>query len=256
MSHESDAFQAMGAALPTSAAQVSTIMDMGVQYGKGYFREHQGKFVSGFLSPIESFRPYFFINDAYLRHKLTILVFPFRHTFTRKTASDAAEGVDSDNTLPVSDTAAPDLYIPIVSLCTLGLLRSFRSLADTSCPPEAIFTNLTAYWVVWGIQTLFLKTATLLSSIPIAVAWLDVISWTGYIHIPLILTAMSDIASQHRWEVSLVVSMYICTAWAYFFYRTLENMFCYTKRSVVALYLLTALQIVIFYSLRARFFVV
>ena len=241
----------------TSGVPVSTIMNIGMQYGKGYINENQTKITSSFLAPLEHLRPYFFVNDAYVREKLKRLVFPFRSDFNRKQADEIAEQFGCSDALPVSDACAPDLFIPIFAVATLAVLQCFHSIVREPSPPEMVFAHLSRYCVLWAIEVVLVKASTGMASIPIPVPWLNIAAWCGYIHFPLVLTVLFDIlCGPSQWRVSLAVSTYLCASWMYFFYRTIECTFCYTKRSQLSLYILTALQVGIFYWLRVRFFYV
>ena len=241
--------------LGPDAVHASTIMNIGMQYGKGYISENQTRLTSSILAPLENLRPYFFINDAYVRAKALRIVFPYRADFNRQPADEVAASFDCEDALPVSDASAPDLYIPIMSVVTLAVFQCFYSIIKEPTPPEMVFANISRYCVLWAIETALIKTAVASSAIPISIPWLSAASWCGYIHFPLIAVALIDtILGAAQWRIALAISTFFCASWMFFFYKTLENSFCYTKRSQVSLYALTLLQFILFYWSRARFF--
>eukprot|EP00759_Apiculatamorpha_spiralis_P014514 PhF_6_TR21149/c1_g3_i1/m.30439 len=70
-------------------ASSSMLMDVGLRYGENLLQRSQ--VTSTFLAPIESMKPYFHVDNAYVGKKIGVLLVPFGRNFSRRKV-----GLDDD----------------------------------------------------------------------------------------------------------------------------------------------------------------
>mmetsp|Transcript_20482 Transcript_20482/g.30652 ORF Transcript_20482/g.30652 Transcript_20482/m.30652 type:complete len:345 (+) Transcript_20482:86-1120(+) len=108
---------------------------------------------------ISSLKVYFAVDNYYVLKKLRVILFPFRHEWSRR--YDAPGGIGSGGMGPPSDHAlfkppredvnAPDLYIPTMAFITYIILFAYALGVDNRFTPEVV--SLTASWTLIALFT-------------------------------------------------------------------------------------------------------
>eukprot|EP00470_Lotharella_oceanica_P012371 CAMPEP_0170194248 /NCGR_PEP_ID=MMETSP0040_2-20121228/58805_1 /TAXON_ID=641309 /ORGANISM="Lotharella oceanica, Strain CCMP622" /LENGTH=301 /DNA_ID=CAMNT_0010443123 /DNA_START=11 /DNA_END=917 /DNA_ORIENTATION=- len=112
---------------------------------------------------ISSLKVYFAVDNAYVLHKIRLILCPFRHANWRRSHDQPGPGlggvggvqqsVPSDHALykpPSSDVNAPDLYIPTMGFITYILLLAYALGLDNRFNPEVL--SLTASWAMVALM--------------------------------------------------------------------------------------------------------
>ncbi|CAI5971380.1 unnamed protein product [Closterium sp. NIES-65] len=134
---------------------------------------HVGKYFAS-----TDFHYYFHVNDAYVRNKLKIIVFPFLHKghWTR-VAEQVAGGLTYKP--PCNDINAPDLYIPAMAFATYVVLAGLSAGLLGRFAPAFVNARVGKGLIGWFLEVLLLR--TILYSLASGDApLLDLVAYAGY----------------------------------------------------------------------------
>ncbi|KAK1948444.1 Protein YIF1B [Phytophthora citrophthora] len=134
-----------------------------------------------------SLKYYFTVNNSYVKSRLKILLLPFRHKNWRRMGNgEQDESKPMQYAPPTRDSNAPDLYIPLMGFLTYILIVGYSK--GTSNHPDVI-TKDASYCLVMQLIEIGVLAACLyvLNS---SISFLDLVSFSGYKYIPLVINAV------------------------------------------------------------------
>ncbi|CAI5988829.1 unnamed protein product [Closterium sp. NIES-65] len=140
---------------------------------RAYVQNNVGKYFAS-----TDFHYYFHVNDAYVRNKLKIIVFPFLHKghWTR-VAEQVAGGLTYKP--PCNDINAPDLYIPAMAFATYVMLAGLSAGLLGRFAPAFVNARVGKGLIGWFLEVLLLR--TILYSLASGDApLLDLVAYAGY----------------------------------------------------------------------------
>ncbi|GJP42915.1 hypothetical protein CLOM_g2443 [Closterium sp. NIES-68] len=151
---------------------------------RAYVQNNVGKYFAS-----TDFHYYFHVNDAYVRNKLKIIVFPFLHKghWTR-VAEQVAGGLTYKP--PCSDINAPDLYIPAMAFASYVVLAGLSAGLLGRFAPAFVNARVGKGLIGWFLEVLLLR--TILYSLASGDApLLDLVAYAGYMFVGISLTSLS-----------------------------------------------------------------
>jgi len=125
---------------------------------------------------------------------------------------------------PVTDTNAPDLYVPIMSLITYVLLCALCYGTAGHFNPEVIPDVTSKCFLTQLMEVLLIRLGFYLMQAPVAI--LDLFSYTGYKYVGLCLNLLIGmLASRLQYGTT---AYYVCFLWtasaaAFFMFKTMAN---------------------------------
>ena len=169
---------------------------------------------------------YFNVSNYYVLNKLFLVLFPWRHrTWLRKQAV-GANGQEGWYLPPRDDVNSPDMYIPVMGLVTYVLLSTLIAGLRGVYKPELLGYTATKGLVVVIVEIVALKLGCYLLSINGRSQLFDLIAYSGYKFVGIILTiivaqAISRGKGTGGW-VGWVVFLYTFMANSFFLVRLLS----------------------------------
>jgi len=172
-------------------------------------------------------RPYFAVDNRYVKRKMTKVLFPFTNMqWNRALNTQQVQGPEMVNyALPHSDENAPDLYLPVMSLVTYCLLSAVLYGTAGEFNPEVIgnvfskcfFTQVAEVLLIWGCLY------AMQTSLPV----LDLFSYTGYKYLGLTVCMLCGIFFKRLLAMGTasfyVAFLYTASAAAWFMRSTMAN---------------------------------
>lgn len=175
---------------------------------------------------ISALKHYFNVTTSYVLQKSILVLFPWQHKpWSRQQRPSTTGSQDSYYFLPPrEDLNSPDMYIPVMAFVSYTVLSAvLAGLRDTFHPEVMYATFMYAFFVV-VIEILILKLGTYLLSITNESQLLDLIAYSGYKFVGVIVTlVLSDLMGLWRGNggwVAWVVFMYTFLANAFFLVRS------------------------------------
>lgn len=163
------------------------------------------------LPGTSSLKKYFNVDNAYVKNKLTLLLFPFKHKqWQRETEQEyvnnnGVQGVQTVAKPPRGDVNAPDLYIPTMAAATyilaMALVAGLQSSSSSTSgkvtaldstsvqfSPDIIATCFSSAVGTLVFELIALKLGLYILGGQVAPPpLLDLIAYTGYIFVPLVI---------------------------------------------------------------------
>jgi hypothetical protein len=149
----------------------------------GAASQFSSRFVKGSLHKYEQFatlKYYFAVSTSYVRAKLLVLAFPFRHAQWRRAVSHGSgpDGSDVYGT-PAEDVNGPDLYIPVMSFLTYILIVSFVMGDAFSFSPDVVAAQAWSSTLALFFEVLFVRLGAYLFASG-SLSMLDLTCYAGY----------------------------------------------------------------------------
>ena len=166
-----------------------------VMAGQQYMEQNVNRYIS-----LPALKHYFNVSNSYVVRKLLLVLFPWRHKpWTRSqsritTSSTGAAGQMSQeqytfNYLPPRDDLnSPDMYIPIMAFITYILLSTVLAGMRGSFKPELLGSTASTAMGVVLFEIVVLKIAMYLLSISNESQLLDLVAYSGYKFVGVIVT--------------------------------------------------------------------
>ncbi|MCJ1384923.1 hypothetical protein MMC17_008041 [Xylographa soralifera] len=207
---------------------------MGFQLGKNamtagqdYMEQNLNRYVS-----ISALKHYFNVTTSYVLRKLVLVLFPWRHKPWSRQQRPSTTGSQDQSSYsyyflpPREDLNSPDMYIPVMAFVTYVLLSALLAGLRGSFHPEVMGTTFTYALFVVIFEILILKLGTYLLAITNESQLLDLIAYSGYKFVGVIVTlVVSEIVNLGQgtggWA-SWTVFMYTFLANAFFLLRSLK----------------------------------
>ena len=209
------------------------------QVGMQFVQSNVARNVSGALVAVEGLRYHFAVSNAYVRNKISRLLFPYMtREFRRLNATAIADAAgrlsvpDASGTAyaaPSHDVNAPDLYIPTMAFITFVLSSGLAKMAKSSFHPENLVTISSSAVLLQLIEIGALKGAFMglsADSVPV----LDLLSYTSYKYVGLTLNTLAGVVLGKNFYYVFLV--YTGCSMAYFFINTLLPIVVYETRNL------------------------
>ncbi|ETL86869.1 hypothetical protein, variant 1 [Phytophthora nicotianae] len=136
-----------------------------------------------------SLKYYFTVNNSYVKSRLKILLLPFRHKNWRRIGNgEQDESKPMQYAPPTRDSNAPDLYIPLMGFLTYILLVGYSKGTSNQFSPDVITKDASYCLVMQMIEIGVL--AACLYVLNSSISFLDLVSFSGYKYIPLVINAV------------------------------------------------------------------
>jgi hypothetical protein len=160
------------------------MMNAAESMGKEFLQRGFAKAVPGLERSMLGLRPYFAVDNTYVRRKMTKVLFPFLFKeWARQEKMEPNPDGYPTFALPHHDENAPDLYIPSMSLLTYVLLCALCYGNAGKFSPE-VLPDVTSKCVVTQLLEVFaIRVGFYLMEAPVAI--LDLLSYTGYKYLGL-----------------------------------------------------------------------
>jgi len=180
---------------------------------------------------IPALKHYFNVSNSYVLNKLALVLFPWRHkpwsrqqarltsTATGPNGQISQQQYSSIFLPPRDDINSPDLYIPTMAVVTYILLSAVLAGLRGSFHPELLGSITTTALAVIVFEILCLKVAMYLLSISNDSQLLDLVAYSGYKFVGIIVTLVaSEVLTPGRGTGGWV-------GWTAFTYTFLANAF-------------------------------
>ncbi|KAK0613107.1 ER to Golgi transporter Yif1 [Bombardia bombarda] len=182
------------------------------KHGQEYLEQNVSRFVN-----VSALKHYFNVTNFYVINKLFLVLFPWRHKPWSRKQAVGPNGQESWYLPPRDDINSPDMYIPVMSVVTYIFLQTVIAGLDGKFQPELFgYIATTALFVVI-VEILGLKLGTYLLSISNQSQLLDLVAYSGYKFVGVIVTiSISEIANVGKGTGGWV-------GWTVFIYTFLAN---------------------------------
>lgn len=166
---------------------------------------------------VSALKHYFNVSNGYVVNKLFLVLFPWRHKPWVRKQSVGPNGQEGWFLPPRDDLNSPDMYIPLMALVTYILLSTSIAGIRGQFKPELLGVTATYCFVTVAFEILLLKFGSYLLSISNESQLLDLIAYSGYKFVGVIVTILiSQIVSGGKGTGGWV-------GWAVFTYTFLAN---------------------------------
>lgn len=203
----------------TSDPMKKAMISAGMQAGSTFL----GKYVPGIAILWQTLRRYFHVDNTYVKGKLLRVVFPFRHRDWERCEVGAGDGDTAVMAPPTTDTNAPDLYIPSMSLMTFVLIVSFVKGTAMKFTPDVMY-EVGTYCIFTNVmEILLIKLALYLlghSKASAVLGFFDVLAFVGYKYVGLCINML--VAMLFGWWVYYPTLLYTGLSMGYFIVRTFK----------------------------------
>jgi hypothetical protein len=215
---------AISAAAAFSSSDSTAMYNVAESMGKQFLETGWAKAVPGLERSMLALRPYFAVDNGYVKKKMGRVLFPFVYRdWARLTA-------DPNMTPPTfcpphQDANAPDLYIPTMSLLTYVLLCALCYGTANKFNPEVIPDVITKCLVTQLLEVLAIRTGFYTMEAPISM--MDLMSYTGYKYLGLSVNMLSGVTlgqyGGYGHKAYYVTYLWTATAVSYFILKVMAN---------------------------------
>ncbi|KAL8707994.1 MAG: hypothetical protein Q9220_007074 [cf. Caloplaca sp. 1 TL-2023] len=166
---------------------------MGYQVGKTALnagQEYMEQNITRYI-PLTSLKHYFNVSTSYVLHKLLLVLFPWRHrpwSREQRPSSTSSSSPEYHYLPPRDDINSPDMYIPVMAIVTYILLSTLLAGLRGQFHPEVMGLTATTAFGVLFIEIALIKFATYLLSISNDSQLLDLVAYSGYKFVGVIVT--------------------------------------------------------------------
>lgn len=207
------------------------MMNVAESVGKEFLEKGWAKAVPGLERSMLGLRPYFAVDNSYVKRKMNMVLFPFM--FREWARQEIEPNPDGTMTyaLPQQDENAPDLYIPSMSLLTYVLLCALCYGNAGNFDPEVI-PEVTSKCVIFQIlEVIAIRIGFYSMEAPVAI--LDLLSYTGYKYLGLCVNMLVGLMMGHFLGYGhrsyYFTYLWTATAVSYFILKVMAN--CIPRRT-------------------------
>jgi len=207
------------------------MMNVAESMGKQFLETGWAKAVPGLERSMLGLRPYFAVDNSYVKRKMTKVLFPFLY---REWARDEIEpNPDGSMTyaLPQQDENAPDLYIPSMSLLTYVLLCALCYGNAGKFDPEVLPDVMSKCALTQVIEVIAIRIGFYFMEAPVPI--LDLLSYTGYKYLGLSVNMFIGLVVGHFGHFGhrsyYFTYLWTATAISYFILKVMAN--CIPRRT-------------------------
>ncbi|KAG0235661.1 hypothetical protein BGW42_004900 [Actinomortierella wolfii] len=188
-----------------------------VMAGQEYVEQNLNRWVNR-----AALQPYFNVSNSYVVNKLKLLVFPWRHKpWARLMKRSDSTGECIGYLPPRDDINAPDMYIPVMAFVTYVLLVGVSEGASNKFRPEILGPTASSALAVILLEFILIKLCIYLLNITSEVSMLDLLAYSGYKFVGIIVSivvGLAGVPSSLFWAVFL----YMGGATGFFLLRSLR----------------------------------
>ncbi|KAF9927966.1 hypothetical protein BGZ65_006513 [Modicella reniformis] len=167
-------------------------------------------------------QPYFNVSNQYVINKLRLLIFPWRHKlWTRQLKRSETTGETMGYLSPRDDINAPDMYIPVMALVTYVLLVGISLGTSSKFRPDMLGPTASSALAVILLEFTMIKLCIYLLNISSEVSVLDLLAYSGYKFVGIIISIIAQLASVPS-SVFWTVFLYTGAATGFFLLRSLR----------------------------------
>jgi len=196
---------------------------MGMQFGRSAMMagsEYVEKNINRYVN-YPALKYYFKVNNSYVANKIRLLLFPWRHRpWSRLVKRSEQNGQMEGYKPPRDDINSPDLYIPVMALVTYVLLTGIVAGTEHKFHPEVLGVNATTAFFLMILELAFIKGGCYLLNITAETRILDILSYSGYKFIGVIVTLLVRLIAPF-WIV-VATFLYTVAANGFFLLRSLK----------------------------------
>jgi protein transport protein YIF1 len=166
-----------------------------VMAGQHYMEQNVNRYIS-----VPALKHYFNVSNSYVVRKLLLVLVPWRHKpWTRSQSRMTTSSTDPSGQMgqeqysfnylpPRDDLNSPDMYIPIMAFITYILLSTVLAGIRGSFRPELLGSTASTAMGVVIFEIVILKIAMYLLSISNESQLLDLVAYSGYKFVGVIIT--------------------------------------------------------------------
>lgn len=180
--------------------------------------------LKGYVS-ISALKHYFNVTTIYVLRKLLLVLFPWRHKPWSRQQRPSTTGSQDQSSYsyyflpPREDINSPDMYIPVMAFVSYILLSTLLAGLRGAFHPEVMGSTFGYALFVVVVEILILKMGTYILSITNESQLLDLIAYSGYKFVGVIVTlTVSEIFNLGRGTGGWI-------GWTVFIYTFLANAF-------------------------------
>lgn len=194
------------------------MFDAGLQASKLALNTGISRFLPGATTFYDSLKYYFNVDNNYVKAKLSTLLFPFlKKNWMR--LKDESNTQSTGFVSPRGDENAPDLYIPLMSLCSYVLLSGLLFGTSGKFTPEIIKDILVYCMLTQCLEVFAIKLGYFLLQAPSN--WLDLFSFTGYKYVGLCINMIVGLMLGY-WFYNICL-LWTASCVGYFMMKTFAN---------------------------------
>jgi len=157
------------------------------------------------------------VTNSYVINKLFLVLFPWRHKPWSRKHAPGANGQDGWYLPPRDDVNSPDMYIPVMSVVTYIFLRTLIAGLRGQFQPELFGYIATKALFSVFVEILILKLGCYLLSISNTSQLLDLVAYSGYKFVAVIVTiSIAEIVNHGQGTGGWI-------GWTIFIYTFLAN---------------------------------
>jgi hypothetical protein len=203
----------------------TVMMTMAESMGKQFLETGWAKAVPGLERSMIGLRPYFAVDNVYVKRKMLKVLFPFVfRDWARQEAGANADGTIS-YALPQHDDNAPDLYIPTMSLLTYVLLCALCYGTAGKFDPDVLPDVTTKCLGFQVLEVIAIRIGFYLMEAPVPI--LDLFCYTGYKYLGLVFNMFCGITVGHLLgyghRAYYFTYLWTATAVSYFILKVMAN---------------------------------
>jgi len=216
----------------TYAAGGGDVSKIAENVGKDLFDVGLAKVIPGLERSLVGLRPYFAVDNQYVKKKMFMVLFPFAfREWAREEKIDPNGDGSVSYELPQVDQNAPDLYIPSMSLLTYVLLCALCYGNAGKFDPEVLPDVMSKCVITQILEVIAIRIGFYLMEAPVPM--LDLICYTGYKYLGLSVNMLSGLAMGHLLGYGhrsyYFTYLWTATAVSYFILKVMAN--CIPRRT-------------------------
>jgi len=176
---------------------------------------------------------YFDVTNSFVLKKIGLVLFPFRHKSWARIGRRNEQTGKMEFNPPRDDINSPDLYIPVMSCVTYVILFAIimTTEAKGKFNPELLGGTMLKLFSLLVGEVLLMKLICYLMSISADVAFLDLIAYSGYKFIGIIVVSiLNHVTSKF---ITYLIYAYVSLALGFFMLRSMKY-FVLTDQSLSA----------------------
>ncbi|CDS13405.1 hypothetical protein LRAMOSA05583 [Lichtheimia ramosa] len=187
-----------------------------VAQGTAYMERNFNRWVD-----MPALRHYFNVNNMYVISKLKLILFPWRHTPWSRAVTRTETGQMDGFKPPREDINSPDLYIPVMALVTYILFCGLAAGQQGSFHPEKLYVaGCTSVAVIFA-ELCFTRLGCYFLNIPFEASMLDLIAYSGYKYVCIIVTDLAKLLGAGKW-LFWMVFLYTASSVGFFLLRSMR----------------------------------
>jgi len=220
------------AAVTGKVGDSSAMMNVAESMGKDFLQKGWAKAIPGLERSMIGLRPYFAVDNGYVKRKMIKVLFPFiyRDWARQETMEQTPDGHIS-YALPIHDQNAPDLYIPSMALLTYVLLCALCYGNAGKFDPEVLPDVLSKCLVSQILEVIAIRIGFYMMVAPVSI--LDLLSYTGYKYLGLSVNMLSGLTMGNFFGLGhrsyYFTYLWTATAVSYFILKVMAN--CIPRRT-------------------------